>query len=174
MCAAFCRPALWACVRVCGSMGEGCSVPETSESLDIDSRAPCPVSAMQCLPFRLSAFAIVCACLCMCRCIMWVKEGGWDRQDRGSAAPVNVRGEHIWPARGGVTHLVGKAGRQRHGDRHHWDKRRRVHEVDLDLLGRLDAGELMDRDGVGDVGRGGLQSRRRSGASRRVAPVHLD
>ena len=73
-----------------------------------------------------------------------------------------------------MTHLVGKAGRQRHGDRHHWDKRRRVHEVDLDLLGHLDAGELMDRDGLGDVDRGSLQSRRGSGASRRVEPVHLD
>ena len=73
-----------------------------------------------------------------------------------------------------MTHLVGKAGRQRHGDRHHWDKRRRVHAVDLDLLGHLDAGELMDRDGLGDVDRGSLQSRRGSGASRRVEPVHRD
>ena len=55
-----------------------------------------------------------------------------------------------------------------------WDKRRRLHAVDVDLLGHLDAGELMDRDGLGDVDRGSLQSRRGSGASRRVEPVHLD
>ena len=72
VCAACRRSALWECVRVSGSLGEGCSVPETSELLDIDSRAPCPVSFRQCLPFCLSAFAFVCACLCMCRCIISV------------------------------------------------------------------------------------------------------
>ena len=70
VCAACRRSALWECVRVSGSLGEGCSVPETSELLDIASRELCPVSVMQCRPLCLSAFAFVCACLCMCRCIM--------------------------------------------------------------------------------------------------------
>ena len=63
-CAACRRHVLWACVRVSGPLGEGCTVLESSERLDIGSRAQCPVSVILCLPFCISAFAIVCACLC--------------------------------------------------------------------------------------------------------------
>ena len=52
------RPAFWNCERTCGSLGEVSGVLETSDSLNMSNRAPCPSKISDCVLFSLSRYWI--------------------------------------------------------------------------------------------------------------------